>query len=143
MEKSIICLFVVTLSLMLFAAPQPWLELRDAVTRERLAATPGSTVEGITWNVTKNTRNDADIYDVTVLVDVKADRGMVFTAGLPFAKANAEFLRTPYVSESVSDNRIYAEVFDNMTGGPEGGYSRYPVNAVAHGKEGQIGRAHV
>ena len=136
MEKSIICLFVVTLSLMLFAAPQPWLELRDAVTRERLAAMPGSTVEGITWNVTKNTRNDADIYDVTVLVDVKADRGMVFTAGLPFAKANAEFLRTPYVSESVSDNRIYAEVFDNMTGGPEGGYSRYPVNAVAHGKEG-------
>ena len=136
MKNHLIILFVAILSLTLTAAPQPWLELRDAVTRKRLAAAPGRVVEGITWNVTKTTRNDADIYDVTVRVDVKADRGMVFTARLPFARAGAEFLRTPYVSEKVSGDRIYAEIFDNITGGPEGTYSRYPVNAVAHGKEG-------
>ncbi|MBR4675400.1 MAG: hypothetical protein IKP00_13115 [Victivallales bacterium] len=136
MKKHLFCLFAAMLSLMLSAAPVPWMELRDAVTRERLAAVPGRMVAGITWNVAKTSRNDADLYDITLKVDVKESRGMVFTAGLPFAKADAVFLRTPYVSEKVSDNRTYAEVFDNMTGGPEGGYSRYPVNAVAHGKKG-------
>ncbi len=136
MKKHFFSLFAVISTLTLCAAPVPWLELRDAVTRERSATAPGHMVAGIMWNVAKTSRNNADIYDITLKVDVKEVRGMVFTAGLPFAKADAVFLRTPYVSEKVSDSRIYAEVFDNMTGGPEGGFSRYPVNAVAHGKEG-------
>ena len=125
-------LFLLTLA----AAPTPWLELRDAVTRERLAAAPGRIVEGIVWNVAKSSRSNADLYEITVRTDVKKDRGMVFSASIPFAKAGAEFLRSPYVSEKIAGNGIYAENFDSMTGGPEGGISRYPVNAVAHGKAG-------
>ena len=119
------------------AAPVPQIEIRDAITRDRLAAAPGRTVDGISWDWKKSTRNGADLYDVTVKVDVKEDRGIVFTAGIPFAKAGAEFLRTPYVSEKITREQIYAENFsDNVTAGPEGCFSRYPVNAVAHGKKG-------
>ena len=136
MKKLLFVLFAAALAPFVFAAPVPYLELRDAVTRVRLAAAPGRTVEGITWDYVKTSRNNADLYEVTVRNDAKADRGMVFTAGIPFAKAGAEFLRTPYVSEKVSGNRVYAEIFDNLTGGPEGGIAKYPVNAVAHGKQG-------
>ena len=38
MKNHLFFLFVAMFSLTLSAAPQPWLELRDAVTRERLAA---------------------------------------------------------------------------------------------------------
>lgn len=118
-------------------APVPQMELQDAVTRDRLAAAPGRTVDGIRWNFTKSTRNGADLYDVTVHVEVKDPRGIIFTAGVPFAKKGAEFLRNPYVSEKITAEKIYAENFyDNVTGGPEGCFSRYPVNAVARGKKG-------
>ena len=136
MNNKLFCWFAVVLSLTLSAAPVPWLELRDAVTRKRLATAPGQMVDGIAWSVEKSSRDAADFYDITIQIDVEEPRGMIFTAGLPFAKADAEFLRTPYLSEKITDNRIYGEVFDNMAGGPEGGYSRYPVNAVAHGKAG-------
>ena len=119
------------------AAPVPQMEMRDSVTRDRLAAAPGRTVDGISWDWKKSVREGADLYDITIKVDVKEDRGIIFTAGIPFAKAGAEFLRSPYVSEKITREQIYTENFyDNVTGGPEGCFSRYPVNAVAHGKKG-------
>ena len=127
-----IAIFVATVQ----AAPIPALELRDSVTRVRLAAAPGRKVEGITWNVARSSRGTADLYEISLQIEVTSDRGMLFTASLPFAKAGAEFLRSPYVSEKIADNQIYAENFDNIAGGAEGAYARYPVNAVAHGKEG-------
>ena len=61
MKKHIFSLFAVISTLTLCAAPVPWLELRDAVTRERLATTPGRMVAGMMWNVAKTSKNNADI----------------------------------------------------------------------------------
>ena len=62
MKKLLFVLFAAALAPFVFAAPVPQLELRDAVTRTRLAAAPGRTVEGITWDYVKTSRNDADLY---------------------------------------------------------------------------------
>ncbi|MBR7104456.1 MAG: hypothetical protein IKC65_05905 [Lentisphaeria bacterium] len=114
----------------------PRMSLSDAVTFERLGTAPGEKVQGIFWDYSRQQTGEADFYTVTVNFSVSKDRGLVFTAGIPFSRKGADFLRTPYVTEKVNVPRIYAEYFpDNITGGPDGRFSRYPVGAVARGKE--------
>ena len=93
----------------LFAIEVPRMGISDAVTFERLGGAPGETVGGIFWDFKREQTADADFYSVKVKFDVKKDRGLVFTASIPFARKNAEFLRTPYVTDKVSSPRIYAE----------------------------------
>ena len=120
----------------LFAFDIPKMGISDAVTFERLGGAPGENVEGISWNFERKQTSDADFYTVKVKFDVKKDRGLIFTASVPFSRKGAEFLRTPYITDKVNAQRIYAEYFpDNVTGGAEGRFSRYPVGAVAHGKK--------
>ena len=115
----------------------PRMGIMDGVTFRRLDASSPEGVDGISWRCTREKGENADFYTVKVRCEVERDRSLIFTAGVPFARQDALFLKTPYVTEKVRAQRIYAEYFpDNVTGNAEGCFSRYPVGAVARGGKG-------